>query len=157
MASLGRFLLSNWRNGADLSFATYAGIGVGVIEGHRRKWKRQRTHPLWATFVTVTMYQVPRAQRSDFESWWNRESQIAHRQRGYVWTRLYKAFDHEWDTGPCQCQYVECRLWNTKEDYKRWEGSPSYNQSRQRMPHGVADSMNESVKCVDDFLHRMWD
>ena len=61
-------------------------------------------------YLEVTEFKVPKSRVKEFEKLWNDSAKRTQIQRGYGWTRTYKAI--AWDESPFQ--YVSMRLWEDK-------------------------------------------
>lgn len=61
-------------------------------------------------YLEVIQYEVDRSQLKTFEKLWNDSAKRSQTQRGYGWTRMYKAV--AWEDSPFQ--YLSTRLWENK-------------------------------------------
>jgi len=84
------------------------GILFGSIYGTMDRLQKEAvTKP---EYLEVIEYGVPRGQMKEFEKMWNDSAKRSQTQRGYGWTRMYKAV--AWDPSPFQ--YLSTRLWEEK-------------------------------------------
>ncbi len=84
------------------------GILFGSIYGTFERLKREEeTKP---DFLEVIEYRLDRSRVKEFEKYWNDSAKRTQTQRGYGWTRMYKAI--AWDESPFS--YLSTRLWEEK-------------------------------------------
>jgi hypothetical protein len=84
------------------------GILFGSIYGTFERLKREEeTKP---DFLEVIEYRLDRSRVKEFEKYWNDSAKRTQTQRGYGWTRMYKAI--AWDESPFS--YLSMRLWEEK-------------------------------------------
>lgn len=81
------------------------GILFGSIYGTLDRLKREEEQK--ADFLELTEYHVSKERMKEFEKMWNDAAKRSQSQRGYGWTRTYKAI--AWEESPFQ--YLSMRLW----------------------------------------------
>ena len=120
------------------------GILFGSIYGTMdRLQKEAETKP---DYLEVIEYEVPRGQMKEFEKMWNDSAKRSQTQRGYGWTRMYKAV--AWEESPFQ--YLSTRLWEEKpvEDpifQRRLAEAKIENVKRQEYVTVVDDSVVRTI------------
>lgn len=121
------------------------GILFGSIYGTFERLKREEeTKP---DFLEVIEYRMDRSRMKEFERYWNDSAKRTQTQRGYGWTRMYKAI--AWDDSPFS--YLSMRLWEEKpvEDtifFKKLEES--------EILHDAKLERKQYVTVVDDSVVR---
>ena len=121
------------------------GILFGSIYGTFERLKREEeTKP---DFLEVIEYRMDRSRMKEFERYWNDSAKRTQTQRGYGWTRMYKAI--AWDDSPFS--YLSMRLWEEKpvEDtifHKKLEES--------KILHDANLERKQYVTVVDDSVVR---
>jgi len=84
------------------------GILFGSVYGTFERLKREEdTKP---DFLEVIEYRMDRSRVKEFEKYWNDSAKRTQTQRGYGWTRMYKAI--AWEDSPFS--YLSMRLWEDK-------------------------------------------
>jgi hypothetical protein len=121
------------------------GILFGSIYGTFERLKREEeTKP---DFLEVIEYGVDSSRIKEFEKYWNDSAKRTQTQRGYGWTRMYKAI--AWDDSPFS--YLSLRLWEEKpvEDtiFKK-------NIENSRILHDQGLQRKQFVTVVDDSVVR---
>ena len=118
------------------------GILLGSVYGtldrlHKEELKKE-------DYLEITQYTVERPRMKEFEKLWNDSAKRSQSQRGYGWTRTYKAI--AWEDSPFQ--YLTTRLWEEKpvED--------SIFQSKLREAGLSEPSKRQFVSVCDDSLVR---
>ena len=84
------------------------GILFGSVYGTLERIKREEE--VKPDYLEVTQYEVPKDRMKGFEKLWNDSAKRSQTQRGYGWTRMYKAV--AWEDSPFQ--YLSTRLWEEK-------------------------------------------
>lgn len=82
------------------------GIIFGSVLGTSERIRKEAD--AHTDFLEVTEYSLGSKSRSrEFEKYWNDSAKRAQAQRGYEWTRMYKAV--AWDDSPFH--YLSVRMW----------------------------------------------
>jgi hypothetical protein len=84
------------------------GILFGSIYGTLDRIAREEEKK--PDYLEVTEFKIPKARVKEFERLWNDSAKRTQIQRGYGWTRTYKAI--AWEESPFQ--YLSMRLWEEK-------------------------------------------
>ena len=84
------------------------GVLFGSIYGTMERFQRESEQK--ADFLEVIEYEVPKERTKEFEKIWNDSAKRSQTQRGYGWTRMYKAI--AWADSPFQ--YLSMRQWEDK-------------------------------------------
>ncbi|KAF4730022.1 hypothetical protein FOZ62_003319, partial [Perkinsus olseni] len=86
------------------------GVVMGSVIGAYKYVDKQANRT--SDHLEITYYKVDRSKVKEFEAAWNEAARLAQRQRGYEWTRMYKAI--AWEQSPFQ--YLCMRMWSQKVD-----------------------------------------
>jgi hypothetical protein len=118
------------------------GILFGSIYGTLERLRTEEEKKV--DYLELTEFQVPKARMKEFEKLWNDSAKRTQVQRGYGWTRTYKAI--AWEESPFQ--YLSMRLWETKpvEDHIFMKKLEEANLDRGKR--------SEFITVVDDSVVR---
>ena len=84
------------------------GILFGSIYGTLDRLRKEEEHK--EDYFEITEYNVAKSRMKEFEKLWNDAAKRSQSQRGYGWTRTYKAI--AWEDSPFQ--YLTMRQWEDK-------------------------------------------
>jgi hypothetical protein len=118
------------------------GILFGSIYGTMDRLRSEEEKKV--DFLEVTEFKVPKSRMKEFEKFWNDSAKRTQVQRGYGWTRTYKAI--AWEDSPFQ--YLTMRL---------WEGQPVEDHifAKKLAESGFeAGKKTEFITVVDDSVVR---
>lgn len=118
------------------------GILFGSIYGTMERLKNEEDKKV--DYLEITEYHVPKERVKEFEKLWNDSAKRTQVQRGYGWTRTYKAI--AWEESPFQ--YMTTRL---------WEGSPVEDHIFAKKLHEAGldkGKKTEFITVVDDSVIR---
>ena len=84
------------------------GLIFGSIWGTQDRLKKEEEQK--ADYLEIAEYKVQKSRIKDFEKMWNDSAKRSQSQRGYGWTRTYKAI--AWEDSPFQ--YLSTRQWDAE-------------------------------------------
>jgi len=134
-------------------------VFLGVVGGTlgwqygKFHFERRKAAGEFADFLMITRFNVDKAEEKPFETNWNALSRVTQKSNGYEWTRLFKTFDKDWTSSPCN--YLQVQLWKNKELYTSFINGELAQAMVHRLEENAQLVSEEFISVVDDSVERM--